>query len=264
MSQEDRLWATGEAYEPYVGRWSRLVAPEFVRWLAPAPGKDWVDVGCGTGELTEAIRGTAAPRSIRGVDPSDGFIAFAKNRVHGDRITFTTGHAQDLPFDESSSDFVVSGLVLNFVADPVAAVAEFARVTRAGGTVAAYVWDYAGEMQMMRYFWDAAGEMDSSARDLDYVSRFSICRADALKELFSGGRLQRVEARAIDVRTVFADFDDYWSPFLGGQAPAPRYAMSLSEQQRNELRDLIRERLPIASDGSIPLIARAWAVRGIR
>jgi hypothetical protein len=119
-------------------------------------------------------------------------------------------------------------------------------------------------MQMMRYFWDAAGEMDPAAKDLDEGRRCSICRADALSELFSGGRLQRVEALAIDVRTVFADFDDYWSPFLGGQAPAPRYAMSLSEQQRNELRDLIRGRLPIASDGSIPLIARAWAVRGTR
>jgi SAM-dependent methyltransferase len=264
MSQEDGLWVAGEAYEPYVGRWSRLVAPEFVRWLAPAAGKDWVDVGCGTGELSGAILGTAAPRSIRGVDPSDGFIAFAKDRFHDDRITFTTGHAQDLPFEDGSADLVVSGLVLNFVADPAAAVAECVRVTRTGGTVAAYVWDYAGEMQMMRYFWDAAGELDSAAKDLDEGRRCSICRADALRELFSGGRLQRVEARAIDIRTVFADFDDYWSPFLGGQAPAPHYAMSLSEPQRNELRDLIRERLPIASDGSIPLIARAWAVRGTR
>jgi SAM-dependent methyltransferase len=263
MSQEDRLWATGEAYEPYVGRWSRLVAPEFVRWLAPAQGKDWIDVGCGTGGLSEAILGTAAPRSVRGVDPSDGFIAFAKNRVHDDRITFTTGRAQDLPFEDGSSDFVVSGLVLNFVTVPAAAVAECARVTRTGGTVAAYVWDYAGEMQMMRYFWDAAGELDVAAKDLD-EEHGSICRADALRELFSGGSLHRVETRAIDVPTVFADFDDYWSPFLGGQAPAPRYAMSLSEQQRNALRDLIRERLPIASDGSIPLIARAWAVRGTR
>jgi SAM-dependent methyltransferase len=264
VSQENRLWATGEAYEPYVGRWSRLVAPEFVRWLAPAQRKDWVDVGCGTGALSEAILGNAAPRSIRGVDPSDGFIAFAKNRVHDDRVTFTTGHAQDLPFEEGSSDFVVTGLVLNFVTDPVAAVAEFVRVTRAAGTVAAYVWDYAGEMQMMRYFWDAAGEVDSAAKDLDEGRRCSICHAEALKELFSAAGLQQVQARAIDVPTVFADFDDYWSPFLGGQAPAPRYAMSLSEQQRKELRDLIRERLPIASDGSISLIARAWAVRGTR
>jgi len=264
MSEEGRLWATGEAYEPYVGRWSRLVAPEFVRWLAPSPGRDWVDVGCGTGELSKAILRAAAPRSVRGVDPSDGFIAFAKSRVRDERIAFTTGHAQDLPFEDGSSDFVVSGLVLNFVADPVAAVAECARVARADGTVAAYVWDYAGEMQMMRYFWDAAGELDAAAKDLDEGRRCSICRADALRELFSGVGFQRAETRAIDVPTVFADFDDYWLPFLGGQAPAPRYAMSLSEQRRNELRDLIRDRLPIASDGSIPLIARAWAVRGTR
>lgn len=264
MSQGDRLWATGEAYEPYVGRWSRLVASDFVRWLDLAPAKDWVDVGCGTGELTAAILATAAPRSIRGVDPSDGFIAFAKNRFGDDRATFTIGHAQDLPFEDRSADFVVSGLSLNFVPDPAAGIAECVRVTRTDGIVAAYVWDYAGEMQMMRYFWDAAADLDPASKELDEGRRFSICQADALRELFSGCGLQGVETRAIDVPTVFPDFDDYWSPFLGGQAPAPRYAMSLSDQQRNTLRDLIRERLPIASDGSIPLIARAWAVKGTR
>jgi SAM-dependent methyltransferase len=265
MSHEDGLWATGEAYEPYVGRWSRLVAPEFVRWLGPSPGNDWVDVGCGTGELSEAILRVAAPRSIRGVDPSDGFIAFARNRFRDDRVTFTTGHAQNLPFEDGSTDVVVSGLVLNFVEDPVAAVAEFVRVTRAHGRVAAYVWDYADAMQMLRYFWDAAGEMDPAAKELDEGRRpFSICGADALRDLFAGEGLQRVESRPIDVPTVFADFDDYWSPFLAGQAPAPQYAMSLSEERRDELRDRIRERLPIASDGSISLIARAWAVKGAR
>ncbi len=264
MAGDDKLWATGEAYEPYVGRWSRLVAPEFVRWLAPAIERDWIDVGCGTGELTKAILEHAHPRSVRGVDPSEGFIAFATDRVRDERATFSTGHAQDLPFEDHSSDFVVSGLVLNFTDDPAAAIAECARVARTGGLVAAYVWDYAREMQMMRYFWDAAVELDAAAAALDEGRRLSICSADALNQVFLSAGLQRVETRAIDVPTVFVDFDGYWTPFLSGQAPAPRYAMSLSESQRSELRDLIRNRLPIANDGSISLIARAWAVKGVR
>ncbi|HEY8173414.1 MAG TPA: class I SAM-dependent methyltransferase, partial [Dehalococcoidia bacterium] len=193
MSQESQLWATGEAYEPYVGRWSRLVAPEFVRWLAPARGKDWVDVGCGTGRLSEAILATAVPGSIRAVDPSDGFITFAKHRFDDDRITFTTGEAQALPFEDRSADFVVSGLVLNFVPDPAEAIAECVRVTRGDGTVAAYVWDYADQMQMMRYFWDAAVDLDAAATDFDEANRCSICTPDALRELFSRTRPRHVE-----------------------------------------------------------------------
>lgn len=261
MTETDKLWASGEAYEPYVGRWSRLVAPEFVRWLAPAADADWVDVGCGTGELSRAILAAGDPRSVRGVDPSEGFVGFARERTRDERASFTTGSAQELPLEDHSADYVVSGLVLNFVPSPREAIAEFVRVARPGGIVAAYVWDYAGEMQMMRHFWDAAAELDASAKEFD-ESRFTICQPDALRDLFTGGGLRRVETRAIDVPTVFKDFDDYWTPFLGGQAPAPKYAMSLSDARRNELRDLIRRRLPVASDGSIALIARAWAVKG--
>lgn len=262
MSDTQTLWTSGEAYEPYVGRWSRRVAPEFLNWLAAPPAQDWVDVGCGTGELTRAILEWRDPRSVRGVDPSAAFIDFARDRIKDDRATFTNGDAQGLPYEDGSADVVVSGLVLNFVPDPVAAILEFARVARTGGTVAAYVWDYAGEMQMMRYFWDAARQLDRAADELDEGQRCSICTAETLTDLFSVGHLDQVESCAIDVPTVFTDFDDYWSPFLGGQAPAPRYVMSLSERHRNELRDLMRARLPIAADGTIPLMARAWAVRG--
>lgn len=264
MSEQAALWAAGEAYEPYVGRWSRLVAPEFIRWLDSARGKDWVDVGCGTGELTKAILATVAPRSSRGADPSDAFLAYAKSTVRDDRATFTSGDAQHLPFEDASADYVVSGLALNFADDPVAAVVQCARVTRAGGTVAAYVWDYAGEMQMMRYFWDAAIELDPAALEFDEAARFAICNPDALRDLFSGAGLVNLEIRAIEVATVFADFDDYWMPFLGGGAPAPRYAMSLTDSRREELRELLASRLPIAADGSISLVARAWAVKGTR
>ena len=152
--------------------------------------------------------------------------------------------------------------MLNFIPDQTKAVAEMRRTTLPGGTVAAYVWDYAGEMQLMRHFWDAAIALKPAARELDESMRFPGCRPEPLLALFSAAGLRDAAVKAIDVPTVFKDFDDYWSPFLGGQGPAPGYCMSLSEADRVALRDRIRAGLPLAADGSIPLIARAWAVRG--
>ena len=174
-----------------------------------------------------------------------------------------TGDARSLPGEDGSYDVAVSGLVLNFVPQPNRAAAEMARVTRSGGTVAAYVWDYADKMEMIRYFFDAAAALDQAAADLDEGVRFPLCKPEALGELFQSIGLAGVEVRAIDAPTHFRDFDDYWSPFLGGQGPAPGYAMSLSEEKRVELRELIRAKLPVEPDGSIHLIARAWAVRGV-
>jgi len=128
--------------------------------------------------------------------------------------------------------------------------------------VAAYVWDYAGKMELMRYFWDAAVELDRTAFELDEGRRFPLCQPGPLTALFTQAGLREVQVRPIDVPTRFRDFDDYWTPFLGGQAPAPGYAMSLNEERRGALRERIRAKLPMASDGSIELIARAWAVRG--
>src|SRR4051812_20873887 len=154
------VWAAGDAYEPYVGRWSRLVADEFVAWLALPAGTRWADVGCGTGALAQAILDRARPRSVVGIDPSEGFLAFARRRVGRDRAAFRIGDAQALPVDAAALDAAVAGLVLNFVAEPPRALAEMRRIVRPGGTVAAYVWDYAGRMELIRRFWDAAGALD--------------------------------------------------------------------------------------------------------
>jgi SAM-dependent methyltransferase len=148
--------------------------------------------------------------------------------VKGPRVRFDIGDAQALRADPATFDAVVAGLVLNFVPEPGRAVSEMARVTRPGGTVAAYVWDYAEGMQMMRHFWDAAIALDPRARELDEGRRSTLSKPEPLADLFRSSRLENVEVRAIDVPTVFRDFDDYWSPFLGGHAPAPAYAMSLS------------------------------------
>jgi len=258
------VWASGDAYEPYVGRWSRLVAREFLTWLAAAGGARWLDVGCGTGALTEVILSAAAPAHVQAVDPSLGYVLFARSRVRDGRAAFVVADARSLPQPAQSIDVAVSGLALNFIPQPDVAVAEMARVARAGGVVAAYVWDYAGQMQLMRYFWDAAVALDPRASELDEARRFPICHPAALEALFRGARLHGVESLAIDVPTRFRNFDDYWGPFLGGQGPTPGYAMGLGEERRTALRERIRAALPAAADGSIDLVARAWAVRGTR
>lgn len=262
--RQDGLWASGAIYEPYVGRWSRLVAPNFIAWLGVTPGKSWLDVGCGTGALSAAILDQVVPRETVGIDPSPGFIAYAREHIADSRARFETGDAQALPYGDGTFDASVSGLVLNFVPEPDRAVEEMTRVTSHDGRVAAYVWDYAGRMELMRHFWDAAAALDPAAKDLDEGRRSPLCQPGPLGDLFRGAGLENIEVRAIDVPTVFRDFDDYWLPFLGGQAPAPRYAMALDEDHRSALRERIRAGLPFLPDGSIHLIARAWAVRGQR
>jgi SAM-dependent methyltransferase len=197
------------------------------------------------------------------LDRSEAFVAFASSQITDKRVRFEVGDAQTLRSDIGPFDAIVSGLVLNFIPQPDQALAGMKRVARTGGLVAAYVWDYAEGMQLMRHFWDAAVALDPKVSDIDEVKRFPHSRPKPMKELFQSAGFHHVEAIPIDVPTHFSDFDDYWSPFLGGQGPAPSYLMSLSEEHRVALREKIRAGLPIASDGSIPLVARAWAVRGL-
>jgi ubiquinone/menaquinone biosynthesis C-methylase UbiE len=255
-------WAQGETYEPYVGRWSRLVAPAFVAWLGLPRGLRWLDVGCGTGALTAAVLTAGGAAQVLGVDPSPGFLAYAARHVLDPRARFVVGRAEQLPAADGSVDAVVSGLALNFVPDRLAGMAEMRRAARPGGTVAAYVWDYPGEMQLMTWFWDAAVELDPDAAPLREAALFDFCRPDPLRELFTAAGLSDVAVEPLVVPTVFADFDDYWTPFLGGQGPAPSYTASLEAARRNALRETLRGRLPTDDDGTIRLTARAWAVRG--
>ncbi len=142
-------WASGESYERYIGRWSRLVARVFLDWLAVPPNRQWIDVGCGTGTLSQMILDTTSPDAVKGIDQSEDYLAFA--RQHHPRASFEVGDAQNLPVDPAAYDAAVSGLVLNFVPEPLHMVAEMARVVRPGGIVALYVWDYAGLMELIRY-----------------------------------------------------------------------------------------------------------------
>ena len=257
-------WDSGDAYEAYMGRWSHLVAREFLEWLAVPPGCRWLDVGCGTGALAQTILALATPDEVVGIDTSPAYVAFARERVNYQRVRFEVGDAQALQAASATFDAVVSGLVLNFVPEPEKAASEMVRAARPGGTVAAYVWDYVEGMQMMRYFWDAAVALEPRIRELDQGRRFPLCDPEVLTDLFRRAGLEEVEVRAIDIPTVFRDFDDYWSPFLGGQGSAPVYVMSLSEERRGELRERIRATLPTSPEGEHHLTASAWAVRGVR
>lgn len=254
-------WSERDAYEAYMGRWSRRVAPLFLRWLTAPAGRRWIDVGCGTGALSGAVLAAAAPTEVIGVDSSAAFVTAAADRVGDPRARFRVGDAIALPLADGEFDLAVSGLALNFVPDPRLAVAEMARVTAPGGTVAAYVWDYGDGMEMLRHFWASAAEIDPTAPD--ELDRFAaVCRPDPLRTLWTAAGLQGVTVDAVSTQTTFTGFDDFWTPFLGGQGPAPGFVARLDPTDRNRLRDLLRSRLPAAPDGSIRLTARAWTVRG--
>ena len=267
MSMKDKpneSWSSGDSYEPYVGRWSRLVAQEFIHWLAIPKDRKWLDVGSGTGALSQTILEHANPRKVKGIDRAEDYVEFAHSRVDHPQVEFEVGNAQSLKVDSKAFDVAVSGLVLNFVPHPNQMIAEMARAVRDGGVVALYVWDYAGNMQMMRHFWNAAIALDPAARDLDEGRRFPICSPQPLTELFQNAGLFQVQVRPIDILAQFKDFNDFWSPFLGGQGPAPGYVMSLSEARRTQLRERIYNSLPFGLDGTITLVLRAWAAQGVK
>jgi SAM-dependent methyltransferase len=258
--QPSDTWQLGNPYERYVGRWSRRVAPEFLAWLDAPAGRRWLDVGCGTGALCGAIVEHCAPASLTGVEPSEGFLKIARETLPS-QVTLCQGSATSIPLPDAAVDIAVSGLVLNFIPDLGAAFKEISRVLTQGATFGAYVWDYAGRMDLMRHFWDAAVALDPSAATLDEGVRFPWCRPDALLAKVSGAGFRNAEVIAIDVATPFSGFEDYWMPFLGGQGPAPAYAVSLEDAARDRLKDRLRALIPVQADGSISLLARAWAIR---
>jgi len=256
-------WAAGEAYERFMGRWSRLVAPEFVAWLGVGPGARWLDVGCGTGALSRAICLGAGPASVLGCDPSEAFIDHARRDQSDPRLSFAVAAAGDLPADVRGFDSVTSAFALNFFPDPGAGIDDMRRRAKAGGLVSACVWDYAGRMQFLRAFWDAATAVDPRAADVDEARRFPICQPERLLELFRSGGLGDVSCAPLEIPTRFSSFSELWAPFLGGTGPAPSYVAGLPPDQREALADRFARSLPVDADGAISLVARAWAVRGV-
>ena len=262
MADTNDSWAVASTYENFMGRWSRRLATQFVSWLRIPYGVHWLDVGCGTGSLANAICSGADPASVVGCDPVEPFIEFARHRSGAARISFVAAGVGSLPRRPGGYDSIVSLLALNFFPDSEAAVQEMRSLAARQGTVSACVWDYGGRMEFLRHFWDAAATVDSTARALDEGKRFPLCHPDQLTRLFRSAGLADIHCEAIEIPTTFASFHDYWQPFLGGTGPAPAYVASLDADRRATLSRTLDETLPRAVDRTIALAARAWAIRG--
>ena len=263
MPESSDEWAAGGTYEDFMGRWSRLLAPRFVSWLSVRPSANWLDVGCGTGALADAVCAAANPASIVACDPSEPFIEYARRRQVGRQVSFVVAGVGQLPTRAGGFDSVTSLLALNFFPKPEAAIDEMRRIVAANGLISACVWDYAGRMEFLRCFWDSVGAVDPSAAALDEGRRFPICRPDALESLFRERGLADVVCDSIEISTRFSTFADFWKPFLGGTGPAPSYVAGLDAPRREALAARLERSLPREPDGAISLVARAWTVRGV-
>jgi SAM-dependent methyltransferase len=256
------MFSNSDAYDRYMGRWSRRLTPLFVQFAHIQEGQTVLDLGCGTGQLSAGIAESVPVSSVTGVDRSPEYVGAARRRVQSHRAQFEIGDAQELRFADGTFDRVLSLLVLNFVPDRRRALREMIRVTRPGGIVAAAVWDYGDGMEMLRTFWDEAVALDPEAAAKD--ERHSpLCRCGELAALWLEFGLNDVDEQSITVALDFASFDDYWEPFLSGQAPGGAYASSLPRAWAAQLRERLRARLLRgALDRPFVLHARAWAVRG--
>lgn len=256
------VFSNATAYEQYMGRWSRPVARECVRWLDIAPGRTWLDVGAGTGILTQVILEQAAPQQVVAIDLSEQYLAYAQETIQDQRVAFQVGDATEITLETSPFDVAVAGLVLNFVTSPEKTVEGMKNAVREGGMVAAYVWDYTEGMAMLRHFWEAAIAVDPAARDFNAATQYALCNPDSLQGLFASAGLSKIEVRPLEIETPFASFDDFWLPFLGAQGSVSKYLKAVDENGRHAIQQQLRQQLPIRSDGTIPLTARAWSVKG--
>jgi SAM-dependent methyltransferase len=262
LDDRNSFFSGAEAYEQYMGRWSRVLAPLLVRFAGVRDGDAVLEVGSGTGAVAAAVASAAPASRIVGIDPAGPLVAFAQSRQSNDHVSFEVGDAQQMRFDDGVFDRTLALLVLNFVPDPERALREMKRVTRRGGTIAAAVWDYGAGMEMLRVFWDAAIGLQPAddARDERHM-RFS--RRGELADLWRSEGLQNIVDDALTIETGFISFDDYWTPFTKQQGPAGAYVAALPAVQREALKLQLRHHLlGDGPDRPLTLHATAWAVRG--
>lgn len=259
MSEADRLFTDGEAYEQLMGRWSRLVGEAFLDWLDVPKGLRWLDVGCGNGAFTEELIARCAPASVIAIDPSDDQLAYARTRPGAKMAEFRVGDAQVLPFADGSFDVAIMALVISFLADPAKAVAEMARVVRPGGWVATYMWDLPGGGAPVTPIYAAVKSLGMAP---PLPPNPAVSRRDALQELWETAGLDSIDTRVIRIPVVYSDFDDFWNSNSVPIGPQGKLIHGMSPSAKEQLRTRLRERLPIASDGRIAYESYANAVKG--
>ena len=263
MSAQPDIFAESDAYERFMGRWSRPLAGKFVTFTGVAAGNAVLDVGSGTGALSFAVAESVPTSRVTGVDFSAAYVRFAQSRAKSDRVRFVQGDAQALQLPDASFDRTLSLLVMNFIPDPPKALREMIRVTKPGGIVSAAIWDYGEGMEMLRVFWDEAVALDPSIEKRD-ERHMPLCRSGELAALWRTSGLHEVVEQPLTVDLAFTSFEDYWQPFLGGQGPAGAYAAKLPEPARAALAARLRNRLlPNGKSGAFTLKGRAWAVKGV-
>jgi ubiquinone/menaquinone biosynthesis C-methylase UbiE len=250
--------APAEVYDRFVGRYSSALAHGMCTAAGIRPGQRVLDVGCGSGALLLALATLVGEANAVGVDPSEPFLEAARAKVPGARVV--VGSAEALPFGDGEFDAALAQLVINFLDDPKAGVAEMARVTRPGGVVAACVWDYSGGMTLLRTFWESALAVDPEGAKARMEHQMPFARPEELEELWRSG-LTDVTVSPIDIEASYEDFDDLWTPFLGGVGPAGSYAASLEPEAQSRLADEFARRLG-SPDGPFTLPARAWCAVG--
>lgn len=250
-------WFAPEAYDRHVGRYGAELAAALMRVACVVSGQRVLDVGCGPAALTRALAEVVGAENVVAIDPSEPFVEACRARVPGADVR--QGAAEDLPFRDDAFDAALSQLVVNFMADAEKGVGEMRRVTRPSGVVASCVWDYAGEMTMLRAFWDAALELDPGAPDEGATMRY--CRPDELRELWERCGLAGVEVGELVVGADYEDFDDYWAPLVSGVGPSGSYGASLDPERQAALREACFRRLG-SPQGPFRLTARAWYAVG--
>jgi SAM-dependent methyltransferase len=257
------LWSDAAGYESYVGRWSRVIAPAFVAWLDAPRGATWLDCGCGTGALTEAICAAGQPAAVVSLDKSDAYLRYPRSGAGGARLVRVAADGMRAPIASGTIDVVVSGLVLNFV-DADRLLDEQLRVGADAATYGAYVWDYGGEYEFVRRFWDAARAVDPAAARLDPGDRFPICHPDALAGLFERHGLTQIRTTRLNAQAEFAGFDEYWSALDVRQGSLAEYLSALDDGRRAAIRERLRQDVPVDATGTVRLRLSAFAVAGSR
>lgn len=244
-----------EAYDRYMGRYSIPLAPRFCEFAQIAAEQRVLDVGCGPGALTAELVKRLGPPAVSAVDPSEPFVAAARERHPG--VDVRHAAAEQLPFPDDAFDASLAQLVVHFMAAPIEGLSEMARVTRPGGVVAACVWDHAGGEGPLRRFWEPARELDP---EVDDESELAGTRRGHLAELLREAGLQKVEETVLSVSVEHATFDEWWEPFTSGVGPAGAYLAQLDQERQTRLRERCRDAFP---EGRHVLTARAWAARGL-